>query len=248
MGFDQIIIMNHTLFISDLHLQPERPDITENFRSFLKTQAIQADALYILGDLFEAWVGSDDCAEFNQSICQAILNLTQAGIPVYFMRGNRDFLIAHDFIKATGCRILPDPTKIDLYGISVLLTHGDMLCTQDPKHQRFRKFSQNPKYNFLFLKLPLFLRRWIARSLRQASRKHTSQLRDDAMDVDNSAVEELMRSHQVLQLIHGHTHRPAIHSLTIDHHAAQRIVLGDWEKQANALIYSANGEFQLLKY
>lgn len=240
--------MNHTLFISDLHLQPERPDITENFFTFLKTQAIQADALYILGDLFEAWVGSDDCAEFNQSICQAILNLTQAGIPVYFMRGNRDFLIARDFIKATGCQILPDPSKMALYGVTILLTHGDMLCTQDPKHQRFRKFSQNPKYNFLFLKLPLFLRRWIARSLRQASRKHTSQLSYSAMDVSASAVEELLVSHHVRQLIHGHTHRPAIHALSIDHQPAQRIVLGDWEKQANALIYWANGEFQLVRY
>lgn len=233
--------MHHTLFISDLHLQPERPDITQFFLNFLNTRATSADALYILGDLFEAWVGSDNNPDFNQSIVQAIRQLTSNGIPVYFMRGNRDFLIGNQFVKETGCQLLPDPSVVELYGTRVLLTHGDALCTQDSKHQKFRKLTQH-RYNFLFLKLPLFLRRKIAQLLRRSSRKHTSQLHYAVMDVTNSAVETIMRTRQVCILIHGHTHRPNIHPLTIDGEPAKRIVLGDWEKKANVLVFQENGE------
>lgn len=237
--------MHHTLFISDLHLQPERPDITQFFLNFLKTQAPAADALYILGDLFEAWVGHDDNPDFNQSITSAILELTKSGTPVYFMRGNRDFLIGRQFTYETGCQLLTDPSVIDLYGTRLLLTHGDALCTQDTKHQKFRKFTQN-RYNFLFLKFPLFLRRVVARLLRNSSRKHTRQLNYDVMDVTDTAVENMMRNHYAYILIHGHTHRPNIHSLMINGQPAYRIVLGDWEKKANALVFQESGEYYFI--
>jgi UDP-2,3-diacylglucosamine hydrolase len=167
--------MRHTLFISDLHLEPKRPDITRCFFNFLQNQAPQADALYILGDFFEVWIGDDEDTIFHRSIIAALKQLTDSGLSVYFMRGNRDFLIGQAFIRATGCHLLSDPTRIQLYGKDVLLAHGDALCTADHKHQNFRKYAQNPAYNRFFLWLPLFIRRAISRLLIKAIQKQKLQ-------------------------------------------------------------------------
>jgi UDP-2,3-diacylglucosamine hydrolase len=237
--------VNHTLFISDLHLEPERPDITTNFLSFLKNQAPKSDALYILGDLFEVWVGDDHLSEFNQSIINALRNLSDSGLPIYFMRGNRDFLISETFIKASGCRFLEDPTKINLYGTPILLTHGDLLCTDDYKHQAFRKYTQNPKFHRYFLALPLSLRLWIAKIIRRSSKKHTRTISYAHLDVTQQAVDKLMSQYNVRLLIHGHTHRPAIHVLN---HGSHRIVLGDWHQHGSALVYDETGDYELIYF
>lgn len=239
--------MNHTLFISDLHLESDRPDITTRFINFLEKMAPEADAVYILGDLFESWIGDDNASAFNQKIFAAIQGLTQNHIPVYFMRGNRDFLIGQAFAHATGCVILPDPTVIKLYGRHVLLTHGDMLCTDDQRHQRFRYYAHNPKYNRFFLWLPLFLRRWLAQRIRKASKKHTHRIPIAIMDVSPRSLKEMMQLHEVQQLIHGHTHRPGIHALMLDEQSAIRIVLGDWDHRGSVLVYHANGEYELVQ-
>lgn len=237
--------MNHTLFISDLHLEPERPDISQCFFNFLTTQAPQADALYILGDFFEVWVGDDERSPFQQSVMAALKQLTDSGKPVYFMHGNRDFLIGAEFMRATGCHFLPDPTVIDLYGTKTLLMHGDSLCTQDQKHQRFRRYAQNPHYNRWFLALPLFIRRWIARHIRNASRKHTATTDYAIMDVTQAEVERQMLAHGVTQLIHGHTHRPACHEFLQSGVPLRRYVLGDWHQKGSVLKCMSDGEVGL---
>lgn len=240
--------MHHTLFISDLHLEPKRPDITNTFLHFLTQQAQQADALYILGDFFEVWIGDDEKSAFHQTIINALKQLTANGLPVYFMRGNRDFLIGEAFIQATGCRFLPDPTLIDLYGEKILLTHGDALCTSDYKHQRFRKYAQNPKYNRFFLCLPLFIRRTIAKWIRGASQKHTAKTSYTVMDVSQTAVEKQMCEKNVALLIHGHTHRPTIHEFLLDKKLARRVVLHDWHNRGGVLIYKESGEISLVEW
>lgn len=239
---------HHTLFISDLHLEPGRPDSAEWFLHFLKNQAPQADALYILGDFFEVWIGDDHDSPFNKSIEAGLKTLTDTGFPIYFMRGNRDFLIGEAFAKATGCRLLPDPCKIDLYGKPILITHGDILCTQDVKHLKFRKFAQNPANNRYFLLLPLFLRKFIARQLRKASKNHTRQTAYHIMDVTPEAVDELMQAQGVNLLIHGHTHRPNMHFFRLKDQSASRIVLGSWHEQGNALIYYADGKCEFFSF
>lgn len=234
--------MHHTLFISDLHLEPNRPDITDRFFQFLQQKAPQADALYILGDFFEVWIGDDEKSPWQQTIITALKQLTDTGFPIYMMRGNRDFLIGSAFTRATGCHFLPDPSVIELYGKKILLTHGDSLCISDRKHQNFRKYAQNPKYNRFFTCLPLFVRRFIARRIRNASKKHTAGTTLSVMDVTQAAVEQQMREHAVTQLIHGHTHRPAIHTFTLDEVLVQRIVLNDWDTQGGALVYAEDGK------
>lgn len=234
--------MHHTLFISDLHLEPQRPDISAAFEHFLKTQAVHADALYILGDLFEAWIGDDVQSEFTLRIQQAIAALK---IPVFLMRGNRDFLLGQDFAKAANCKLLEDPSRITLYGQTVILSHGDMLCTLDQKHQKFRKYAHNPRYNRFFLALPRWFRQWLARKIRQASRNHTRSTAYNIMDVTSDAVNRLMEQQQGKLLIHGHTHRPAIHPLSSDQY---RIVLGDWHQRGSVLKFSENGNYKLLAF
>ena len=219
------------IFISDLHLQAEQPRIAEIFLRFLQTEARKAQELYILGDLFEAWIGDDDLSPFNLKIVQALREATQSGLPIYFMRGNRDFLIGKRFAEKTGVKLLDDPTVIDLYGSRTLLMHGDSLCTLDEKHQKWRPITLNPTYQKIALLLPLALRRKIGRWLREQSGKHQQCLASHITDVDPNTVEQIMQTYQVTRLIHGHTHRPAIHSLT----AGQRIVLGAWHSAGNAL-------------
>lgn len=224
--------MTTTLFISDLHLQADDPKSTEIFFRFLRHEAYRAKALYILGDLFEVWVGDDDLSPFNLQIMQALKQATEDGLPIYFMRGNRDFLIGKNFAQKTGIKILADPTVINLYGVRTLLMHGDSLCTFDEKHQKTRRFSLNPVCQWLALQLPLRLRRRAGVWLRGKSRQHHRHTAEYIMDVSPETVAKVMQTHQTARLIHGHTHRPHIHALP----NGQRIVLGAWHDGGSVLV------------
>lgn len=237
--------MHHTLFISDLHLQSTEPDVAGLFFAFLKTAVRRADALYILGDLFEAWVGDDDLSLFHQSVITAIREVVAAGVPVYLMRGNRDFLLGGRFAALTGCQFLKDPTQIELYSTPVILAHGDGLCTDDGAHQRFRRLTHNPYFQRLFVMLPLFLRRWMAKKTRALSRKHTQQADYATLDVTPAAVTQLLQAHQAQLLIHGHTHRPFIHEVEVNNRPGHRVVLGDWHDGGSVLVYWADGRYEL---
>jgi len=224
-----------TYFISDLHLAAERPDISQCLFDFLQTQAIQAEALYVLGDLFEAWIGDDDNSEFNTSIISAFKNLAQQGIPIYFIHGNRDFLIRNKFAQQAGMTLLPEQCVVDLYGTPTLLMHGDELCTLDVVYQKFRRKARGWWWPRLVLSLPLSTRRKIAEKGRKTSKKNHAGLTMEIMDVNQTDVVKAMEQHQVTRLIHGHTHRPAIHDLSVNGQPAQRIVLGDWYDQGSIL-------------
>jgi len=229
-----------TLFISDLHLDGARPEIVALFERFVDG-CRGADALYILGDLFEAWVGDDDDSPLGTTVCAALHRLTQAGTPVFVMHGNRDFLLGEDFAERSGCTLLPDPVRIELYGESVLLSHGDMLCTDDTEYQRFRALVRNPDWQGQFLAKPLAERRAMAAALRQQSREATRAKAEYIMDVNQDAVLGTLHRHGVARLIHGHTHRPAVHEFEVDGKPARRIVLGDWYEQGSVLRCSDGG-------
>ena len=233
--------MAATLFISDLHLSAERPAITQLFLEFLRDRAAGADALYILGDLFEYWVGDDACDEAEyRPIVAGLRALTQSGVPVYVMHGNRDFLIGEGFAQATGARLLPDPTVIELCGNRTLLMHGDTLCTDDVEYQRFRVYIRQPAQIQGFLAKPLAERNAMLRGYREMSKAATAQKAEDIMDVNANAVGVALRAHGVRTLIHGHTHRPADHRIDLDGMPARRIVLGDWYEQGSVLHCDAN--------
>jgi UDP-2,3-diacylglucosamine hydrolase len=232
----------NTLFISDLHLEESRPEITELFLHFLREQASKADALYILGDFFEVWIGDDHDAPLHQRIIAVLRNLTDSGIPVYLMQGNRDFLLGEQFAKASGCRLLTEPCLIDLYGTRTLLMHGDTLCTEDIRYLKFRSFVRNPFFQKLFLSLPLRWRKKIAQYLRKASEQHTGQAAKNILDTTPAEVERVMEHHQATLLIHGHTHRPSIEFFSNN---KKRIVLSDWDKTGHVLICSPDGELRM---
>jgi len=227
--------VTETLFISDLHLSDERPEITALFLRFLQNDAARARALYILGDLFEVWLGDDAVLPAYQPVIDGISALTAGGVPVYVMHGNRDFLIGDRFVELSGCRLLEDPTVIELDGKRTLLMHGDTLCTDDVEYQHFRTQVRNPDTQRQFLALPINERIALAKHYRQESRERSRSKTEEIMDVNQGAVMDIMRRHEVYQMIHGHTHRPAVHSFTLDNHSAQRIVLGDWYEQASIL-------------
>ena len=231
-----------TLFISDLHLCAARPAITELFLDLLRNRASHAEALYILGDLFEYWIGDEATQqdEFHL-IIQGLRAFTNAGVPVFVMRGNRDFLMGERFEKETGCRLIPDPTLIDLYGKTVLLMHGDTLCTDDTEYMNFRALVRNEKWQKEFLSRNLEERDAIFRSFREISKAATAQKKPEIMDVNQQAVESVMRSHGIHDLIHGHTHRPAEHIFNLDGRRARRRVLGDWYEQGSVLRCDENG-------
>lgn len=218
------------LFISDLHLDEKRPDISRAFFRFLEQDARRADALYILGDLFEAWVGDDDDSAIAQSSRQALRALSASGTPLYFMHGNRDFLLGEQFARDTGGQLLTDPTVLDLYGTRTLLMHGDSLCTGDTDYMALRQQVRSRKWQQDLLAQPLSARRELAAKLRMASSEANSNKAEDIMDVTPAAVIDAMRKHQCLRLIHGHTHRPKVHGLSVDGQAGERIVLGDWDQ------------------
>lgn len=234
-------ILTKTLFISDLHLCVDRPTITALFLRFLEQEVTKCAALYILGDLFEVWLGDDDTGPENSPILAGLRKLVIHGVAVHIMHGNRDFLIGSGFEANTGCRLLPEPTIIDLYGQPTLLMHGDTLCTQDIAYQKIRSQVRDPAWQQALLSLPLAKRAELARQYRMESAEQTRHKPEAIMDVDQSAVEQVMREHQVTQLIHGHTHRPAIHEFLLDGQAARRIVLGDWYEQGSALWCASDG-------
>jgi len=233
--------MKKTLFISDLHLQAETPEITSAFLALLESNN-EIDALYILGDLFEAWIGDDDDTVYHKEIIAALKAATKRGLKIYFLRGNRDFLIGKQFLRATGCELLADETVINLYGTPVLLMHGDTLCTRDSTYLRSRKYMRNKLIQTLFLWLPLAMRRQIADKMRASSNQHMQKLSDDMMDVTQQEVERVMQKHNSTCLIHGHTHRPNTHRFTLDNKPAARIVLAAWHKQGSALVWDETGD------
>ena len=231
-----------TLFIADLHLDAARPQITELFERYLASdEARHADAVYILGDLVEAWIGDDDDAELPQRIAQATRALRDSGVPVFFMVGNRDFLLGEDFARRAGLTLLDDGTVHDLYGRPTLLMHGDVLCTDDVAYQTVRKQVRTPEWKANILAMPLAARRAFAAKAREDSRAHTGSTMETIMDVNADAVAKAMRTAGVDRLIHGHTHRPAIHRLDIDGNAAERIVLGDWYEHGSVLRVTPEG-------
>jgi len=229
------------LFISDLHLEAERPDISRAFLHFLTTRARGAEALYILGDFFEVWIGDDGMDDFQRSIASALRRLSEAGTRIFLMHGNRDFLIGRDFCRQAGCTLLREGSVIDLYGEPVLLLHGDSLCTRDESYQRLRKRLRNPFSLWLLRNLPLATRHKLARKLRDASRMRTREKAAEIIDVTPEVVPQVMAAHGVRTLIHGHTHRPAVHELQVEGENARRIVLGDWDRQGWALEVDAHG-------
>ncbi|MDF1654597.1 MAG: UDP-2,3-diacylglucosamine diphosphatase [Coxiellaceae bacterium] len=226
--------MTYTLFLSDTHLQPSTPQANKCVLKLLR-QSSDADAVYILGDFFEFWVGDDDNSAFNQQIISALWQLKEQNVPVYIMRGNRDFLLGKDFAKQTGATLIKDPTLIDCYGQKVLLLHGDSLCTLDTKHQAFRRKTHNPLYIKLFGWLPLWLRRRIANRVRHISYHRGMTLPDDIMDVTEQEVIRVMREFQPDLMIHGHTHRPAIHQHQTDNCNIPRVVLGSWHHEGSIM-------------
>lgn len=224
-----------TLFISDLHLDERYPKITGRFLSFLEQLDDGVEALYILGDFFNVWVGDDDISPFNSKI-QSALKKVSKRLPIYFLPGNRDFLIGHRFLKAAGCILLKDPTLIHLYGVPTLLMHGDSLCIYDVKHQRFRRLIKNPLIKYLFLKCPLSFRKKIAQKLRHQSRQHLSCSTALLEEIPEFEVSRMMKKFGVHQMIHGHTHSHVIYSMDVEGNKAQRIVLGDWEDSGSILV------------
>jgi len=229
-----------TLFIADLHLSEERPHIIRLFRDFLKGEARQADALYILGDLFEAWLGDDAVPPGMVDVLHDINHLTKRGVPVYVMVGNRDFLLGAGFETLTGCTLLPDPSIVNLYGTDTLLMHGDTLCTDDIEYQTIRKQIRSPQWQQAILAKSIEERVQIAREARTESRTRTREKSDDIMDVNVQAVENAFHTHKVTRLIHGHTHRPAVHESTVNDKTITRIVLGDWYNTASVLRITAD--------
>ncbi|NQY64680.1 MAG: UDP-2,3-diacylglucosamine diphosphatase [Alteromonadaceae bacterium] len=218
-------------FIADLHLTQNRPDITDTFLSFLKYDAPQAEKLYILGDLFESWIGDDDGSPFVINIAKALFALKQTGTEIFYIHGNRDFLLGKKYAKKSGMVLLAEVELIDLYGQSTVIMHGDTLCTRDIAYQKFRTKSRSWWWQTLVKSLPLFYRRKIAADYRKRSAEATALKSQDIMDVTGSEVVKCLEKYQSQLLIHGHTHRPFVHNLTANGNDAQRIVLGDWYEQ-----------------
>jgi len=227
------------LFIADLHLCSEEPAITAGFLRFLAGTAREAQALYILGDLFEAWIGDDDPEPLHQEIALSIKALVDSGVPCYFIHGNRDFLVGKRFALKSGMTLLPEEKVLDLYGRKMLILHGDTLCTDDHGYQAFRKKVHQPWLQWLFLAMPLFIRKRVAARMRAGSKSANSTKSMTIMDVNQHAVVDALTRHQVQWMIHGHTHRPEIHSLTANAQPAFRCVLGAWHTQGSMIKVTA---------
>ncbi|KAF0809477.1 UDP-2,3-diacylglucosamine hydrolase [Alcanivorax sp. S71-1-4] len=220
--------MSYTLFISDLHLDAERPQHLDALKQLLARHAGQCDALYVLGDLFETWIGDDDDSPFNLDAITAFRAFSDAGSALFFMHGNRDFLLGHAFATATGGTLLDEGTVVDLYGTPALLMHGDSLCTRDEKYMAFRAQVRNPAWQADMLAKPLAQRRMIAQMLRLQSQQNNENKAQNIMDVTPDEVVRVMEDAGVQHLIHGHTHRPAVHDVALQSGPAVRWVLGDW--------------------
>jgi UDP-2,3-diacylglucosamine hydrolase len=232
------------LFVSDVHLGEGFEPAIGQFLEFLGAHAARAEALYILGDLFESWVGDDDRSEAAQRVCAALATLTSGGVPCFVLHGNRDFLLGAGFAERTGCVLLADPVVAELDGERVLITHGDALCTDDHSYQELRSIVREPLWQRRFLALPLANREELADEARAGSRRHTTRTVPTIMDVNEDAVSGAFRAAGVRRMIHGHTHRPGVHDLTLDGAPAQRIVLGAWYEQGSYLSYE-RGSYDL---
>ncbi|WES69645.1 UDP-2,3-diacylglucosamine diphosphatase [Superficieibacter sp. HKU1] len=230
-----------TLFIADLHLCTEEPAITAGFLRFLAGDAREADALYILGDLFEAWIGDDDPVPLHREIAAAIKPLVDSGVPCYFIHGNRDFLLGKRFARESGMILLAEEKVLNLYGRKVLILHGDTLCTDDAGYLAFRAKVHQPWLQKLFLALPLFVRQRIAAKMRANSKAANSTKSLEIMDVNPQAVVKAMERHRVQWMIHGHTHRPAVHHLTANDEPACRVVLGAWHCEGSMVKVTPEG-------
>ncbi|WP_406734038.1 UDP-2,3-diacylglucosamine diphosphatase [Vibrio scophthalmi] len=225
-----------TLFISDLHLSPNTTEINHCFTQFMRNEAIHADALYVLGDLFDFWIGDDDRSEFAQQIRAEFKQLTNHGVPCFFVKGNRDFLVGQRFAKQTGVTLLGDETVIDLYGRKAVILHGDTLCTEDTQYLAFRAKVNQPWLQWVFNRLPMALKRKIVGKIQQGARDTKKSKSLTIMDVTQSEVEDVMIAHGVDLMIHGHTHRPNTHHFTSSNNQSMtRIVLGDWYEQGSIL-------------
>jgi UDP-2,3-diacylglucosamine hydrolase len=232
----------YTVFISDLHLASERPRIVEQFFEFISGPARAADALYVLGDLFEYWAGDDDSDDpLNLSVARAFSELAAAGTAVHFMRGNRDVLVGSEFARRASARLLDDPTFVELYGTPTLLMHGDTLCTDDVEYQKFRAYAHNPQNQARFLGLPLAARRAELENLRAKSESAKQGKTAEIMDVNAGAVERALRGATYPRLIHGHTHRRGRHLHAVDGRECERWVLGDWYENGSYLRCDENG-------
>ncbi|MBL1378051.1 UDP-2,3-diacylglucosamine diphosphatase [Zobellella iuensis] len=230
-----------TLFIADLHLSSGRPDITAAFLRFMREDAVHADALYVLGDLFEFSIGDDEPSELNRQVASAFHACSERGTPVYFIHGNRDFMVGRRFARQAGMTLLPEQRVVDLYGRPALIMHGDTLCIDDAGYQRYRRITRWPWLQWLFLRLPLRFRLNIADGIRGKSARSKQDKMMQVMDVNQAEVARQLRLNEVDLLIHGHTHRPGIHDLSIDGRPARRIVLGDWYTQGSVLSVSPQG-------
>lgn len=233
--------MSEVLFISDLHLSPQRPEITQLFLRFLNERAVRAEHLYILGDLFDAWVGDDDDRPPIPEILTAMKQLFSRGVKLYFIAGNRDFLVSETFAEATGCQLLPETHRLPLAGCSTLLMHGDLLCTDDVEYMYYRKQLRSPAFIHEFLAKPITERLTIAAEYRKRSMESVSLKAADIVDANQRTVAEYMRQAEALLLIHGHTHRPASHSFELDGAIARRIVLPEWHANVGGYI-SVHGD------
>ena len=229
------------LFISDLHLCAQRPNLMGVFVRFLNERVGEGDQLYILGDLFEAWLGDDAVLPEQRPAINALRTTTARGIPISVMHGNRDFLLGPDFESLTGCRLIPDPTHLILDGTPTLLMHGDTLCTDDIDYQNYRAQVRSPAFIAKVRAMSLQERIAIAAELRAESVQRTDTKQPEIMDVNQQAVEQCMREHAVAILIHGHTHRPAVHRFTLDGRTVERIVLADWYTHGSVLVYENRG-------
>ena len=233
--------MKNTLFISDLHLDDNAPRQTEWLLAFLDGPARRADAVYILGDLFEFWIGDDALSATAQQVARATAALHASGVPCYFMHGNRDFLVGEDYASAAGMKLLPEFLVVDLYGTPTLLLHGDTLCTDDAEYQEFRQQSRHPAWQAAILARSIEERLHMAKSAREASIVHTGSASTDIMDVNAEAVSDAFIKHHVSRMIHGHTHRPAFHQVDLGDATAERIVLADWHQAGSYLEVSPDG-------
>ena len=231
-----------TCFIADLHLSESHPEVTERFNHFLREEAPQHQTLYILGDLFEIWIGDDLIPNVFSATLQQLHTVSEQGVTIRIQHGNRDFLLGKRFEQLSGTQIIRDPYPITLDSASVLLTHGDQLCTEDLDYQRYRAWIRHPAVTWLLRHLPQGVRQKIGKGLRQRSTLDKQQKSMEIMDVTRDAVDALMREWKSNLLIHGHTHRPAIHTFELDGGRAQRMVLGDWDSKKNILIYR-DGQF-----
>lgn len=229
--------VKQTLFIADLHLGESTPDITHCFVDYLNAiNPEKTDALYVLGDLFEVWIGDDEITDFTNLVAKTFKSLSDKGIPVFFIHGNRDFLLRKKFAKRAGITLLPEQHVIDLYGEKAVILHGDQLCTRDVEYQKFRKKARSWWWPNIILMLPLSVRQKIARKGREKSKNSQANLSQDIMDVTPEEVITCLTAHKVNLMIHGHTHRPAFHDIEVEDQPAQRIVLGDWYQQGSVLV------------